>query len=138
MSLIQINRNPSRKELNWFGALFAVFFGLIGAMAWWRFGSRTAALALWSLGAIIPAVYYAVPSIRRQMFVGWMYLAYPIGLAVSTAMLAIVYYLVFAPIGLALRAFGHDPLRRRADPSAKSYWIEHRTGGDLSQYFKQY
>ncbi len=36
----------------------------------------------------------------RAVFVGMSYLAWPIGFVVSHVILALVYYLVFTPIGL--------------------------------------
>ncbi len=35
MALIELNKTPSRRELFIFGALFALFFGLIGGLIWW-------------------------------------------------------------------------------------------------------
>jgi hypothetical protein len=72
------------------------------------------------------------------MYIGWMYLAFPIGWTVSHVLLAVTYYLVLTPIGLIMRAVGRDPMRRRLDPEAKSYWIEHRPDRDPSRYFRQY
>ena len=37
MAIIEINKKPSRRELNWFGALFATFFGVFGGLIWWKF-----------------------------------------------------------------------------------------------------
>ena len=35
-----------------------------------------------------------------------------------------MFYLVVVPMGWAMRAFGYDPLRRRWEPDASSYWIK--------------
>lgn len=37
-------------------------------------------------------------------------------------LLVLVFYLVFAPVGLALRLLGKDPLQQKRDPAAPSYW----------------
>ncbi len=138
MALIQINKDPSARDLKWFGALFGAFFGLAGALVWWRSGSLRFATLLWALAVVVPAAYYALPPLRRPMFLGWTYLAFPIGLIVSYLVLAAVYFLVFAPMGLVMRALGYDPLKRAFDPRTASYWIDHRTGSDPSRYFNQY
>lgn len=39
----------------------------------------------------------------------------------ASALLAVVYLLVITPIGLVARVV-RDPLRRRLDPAAPSYW----------------
>jgi hypothetical protein len=37
--------------------------------------------------------------------------------------LGVFFYLVLTPSGLVMRLLGKDPLRRRIERSAKSYWI---------------
>jgi hypothetical protein len=138
MALIQINKNPSRRDLNWFGILFAAFFGLVGALAWRRFGSERAAHVLWAIGVVVPAIYYAIPRLRRPIFLAWMYMAFPIGLVVSYVMLGLIYFAVFTPVGLIMRLVRYDPLQRAFDSARKTYWVDHRTGGQTSRYFSQY
>ncbi len=79
MALIEINKNPSRRELLWFGALFALFFGLIGGLIWWKLGAPLAASVLWSVAGGITLLYYALSPIRRTLYLGWMFLVFPIG-----------------------------------------------------------
>ncbi len=49
--------------------------------------------------------------------------------AMTPVLLGLVYYGCFVPIGLGLKLFGKDPLRRRADPAAPSYWITREPPG---------
>jgi len=37
--------------------------------------------------------------------------------------MALVYLLTVLPVGLCFRMLGKDPLGRKPDPNAKSYWI---------------
>jgi hypothetical protein len=37
-------------------------------------------------------------------------------------LLVIIFYLIFAPVGLFLRLFGKDPLDRKINRSAATYW----------------
>jgi len=138
MALIEIQRNPSRRELAWFGLMFLAFFGIIGALARFRFDSPGAARWIWIVAAAITAVYYLVPPVRRYVYVGWMYAAFPIGWVVTHVLLAIVFFLVIMPIGLAVRAFGNDPMRRRFEPDSETYWIPHVGGKDARRYFRQF
>ena len=41
----------------------------------------------------------------------------------------LLFFGVITPIGVAMRLTGRDPLRRRHDPSASSYWILRRPPG---------
>ena len=67
-----------------------------------------------------------------------MYAALPIGVTVSYIILAIVYYLVVTPIGIGLRMAGVDPIVRRLDRSATSYWAPHEPPAETNRYFRQF
>ena len=138
MALIELNKTPSRRELLIFGALFALFFGLIGGLVWWKFEAPTVAYVLWSIAALITIMFYAVRPIRKPIYLGWIHLAYPIGWVVSHTAMAVIYYLVFTPIGLIMRLFGRDPMERRLDRSAASYWVEHAPPTEPGRYFRQF
>ena len=138
MPLIELKKNPSRRELLWFGALFALFFGLIGGLIWWKFKAPVVAYVLWSVAAVITLLFYALSPIRKPLYLGWMYVTFPIGWVISHVLMALIYYLVFTPIGLAMRLFGRDPMLRRVDRGAPSYWIEHDASGDPARYFRQF
>jgi len=136
--MIEINRNPTPAQLRWTGALLALFFLLLGGMIWWQFGNRTAAITLWALGGVAAVSFYALPPLRRPIYLGWMYLAFPIGWAVSHILLAAIFYLVVTPIGLIMRLVGRDPLDRRLDHTAQSYWIKRGPHASSERYFRQF
>lgn len=138
MAVIEIKKNPSRKELAWLGALFALFFAAIGAMAYWRFGAPETAFRLWGIGAVVSVLYYAIPPIRKPLYLGWMYAAYPIGWTISHVLLGITYYLVLTPIGLVIRLLGRDPLERRFEADRGSYWSRHQPDARPARYFRQF
>ncbi len=137
MALIELKKEPSKKELAWFGLLLLLFFGLLGLMARFRFDSPAGANRFWITGGALCVVYYALPFLRRWMFRGWMLLTFPIGWVVSHVVLLVTFYLVLTPIGLILRLGGRDPMKRRLDPDAASYWEAHRPGGNTARYFRQ-
>lgn len=138
MALIQLNKNPSPRQLIWFGALFALFFGLIGGLIWWKLEAPVVAYVLWSIAAVITLLFYALSPIRKPLYVGWMLVVFPIGWVISHAAMALIYYLIFLPIGLLMRLFGRDPMQRRFDRDAPSYWIEHDPRADPDRYFRQF
>jgi len=35
MALIEINKDPTRRQVLWFGAALVMFFGVVGALARW-------------------------------------------------------------------------------------------------------
>jgi hypothetical protein len=136
--MIPLNTNPSRRELLWFGALFLIFLGLVGVVLWWRFKLPDVARIIWLVAVVVTAAYYALPPLRRPLFVGWSALFFPIGWTVSFLVLVGVWWLVVTPIGVIMRLTGHDALQRRFDPSADSYWRAHRPPDDPARYFRQF
>ena len=187
--MIEINRDPKRRQVIVFGVLFFAFFGVVGALAWlkpdglvgaasflavawvislvfnaenrlmqllgvlipalfaaaggavrWGWADEMWAVAgtVWALGALGAALAWMWPAAGRLGYIGWVCAAYPIGWSISHLLLAIIYYLVIMPIGLAMRLVGYDPLRRAFDGAATSYWIEHKPVEDVDRYFRQY
>jgi hypothetical protein len=137
MAMIEINRNPSRRELLVFGAGLAVVFGVIGALRW-HSGATETATAWWIGGLALTVMFFALTRIRRWLYLGWMYAMYPFAWAVSYLLLGAAYFLVATPIGLTLRLLGRDPLQREFDKSANSYWVARTPNRDDARYFRQF
>jgi hypothetical protein len=92
---------------------------------------------VWAAAGVIGVAGLINPSWVKPVFLLWMGLAYPIGWTVSHLMLAVILYLVITPVGLVMRLCGYDPMERRFDRSATSYWVAHNPGGDTRRYFRQ-
>jgi hypothetical protein len=137
MALIDVNWNPSRRELRQFALIWIGFFALIGVYCWWGHDSLRAASIVWAVAAA-GLLGYLRPGVFRPVYVLWMALALPIGWTISHLLLMIVYYLVMTPIGLLMRLFGYDPMERQFECSAKSYWKTHDPAASTARYFKQY
>ena len=137
MSMIEINKNPSAKELMWFGILLIIFASGVGS--WLYFGgSPFAGQLVWGIGGGLAVVFFAVRAAQRYIYLGWLYAAYPIGYVVSHVIMGVIYFGVVTPVGVTMRLLGHDLLNRAYDKQAKSYWTEHRTDRDPKRYFKQF
>lgn len=137
MSLIKINRHPSPKDLRVFATLWLIFLGGLGFMAQ-RGDHPNLALVLWSLAALGGVVGWVVPRSIRLLYLGAVYLTFPIGFVVSHLILAIVYFLVLTPIGLLMRALGRDPLERRFEPNRATYWKPKTESRPPASYLKQH
>ena len=136
--MIEINWNPSRRELKQFaGIWFPAFFALVGALVLYHTGSPIVAASISGSGVLLSVFGFFFPPLVRPIFVAWMCAAYPIGWAVSHLLLAIVFFLVITPIGWGLRVLRRDPLEREFDRSASTYWIPHKQARDSKQYFRQ-
>jgi hypothetical protein len=93
---------------------------------------------IWLSALVGVVIYYIVPSLRRPVYVGWMYAVYPIGWTISHVMMIVMFYGVLTPVGLIMRLLGRDPLERAFDRSASTYWIAHDPGSDPERYFRQF
>lgn len=135
--MIQINKNPSRTELLWFGLLLAAVFALAGAMSLRRAHSVRSAQIIWTASALLVSLYYLIPPLRRPIYVGSISLTYPLGWIMSHLILIAVFYLVVTPLGLLMRLSGRDSMTRRFAPGRQSYWVEHDPSGSTDRYFRQ-
>jgi len=139
MSVIEINTDPTRRQLNQFGFIWMGFVAFFGAVAFFKFHNPSLARGLWVAAVVVPSVGWVFPRFMRWVFLGMSYLAFPIGFVVSHVVLAVVYYLVLTPIGLLTRLFGYDSMKRRFDREAASYWVERSAATvDSKRYFRQF
>jgi hypothetical protein len=136
MSVLRINRAPSRRQQWTFAAAWVLLFGVLAARA----GMNHRAGLAWTLGALAaagpaPALIYR--DWVRRLFVGASLVTYPIGWCVSELILGAVYFGVFVPFGWVRRALGHDPLARTRDRTAGSYWQRRGAARPTEDYFRQ-
>jgi len=115
-------------------AVLAGVFGLV------RTGTPDAVIitALAAVGVGAGVGVWLSGRFGRGLYVGWMTAALPVGWAISFLLMVVVYYLVVTPVGLVLRAVRGDPMCRKFDPEAESYWIESKTTGSVERYFRQF
>ena len=128
---------PSPQQLRWFGLLLLLFCVAVGALLGVRLASLELAAGLAGLGLALAALYYAVRPLRLPMYLAWMRVTRPLGVAFSVLLLGVIYFLVVTPIGLAARLFGRDALGRRFDPAAQSYWTRHSRSAEPGRYLRQ-
>jgi len=139
MSLISINRNPSRTELRQFACIWCpAFCALAGFLIYRKTGLAPLVWSLWSVATAMELAGLIAPKIVKPIFVGLMFATFPIGWVVSHILLMVAFYLILTPIGLLMRLFGHDSMQRKFDRSRQSYWIARPPTADAKRYFKQY
>ena len=90
MALIDINQDPTPRELKIFGVLFAAFFALVGGLVWWQSGSRTAGLIVWAAAGLVLLVFVLVAPTRRPIYLAWSYVLYPVGYLVTLVLMGVV------------------------------------------------
>ena len=138
MTVFEINWNPSARQLRQFAL---VLTALLVAAALWLY-VKSAPLH-WVAATLLAAVTaggigVARPTLMRAVYVVWMAAVFPLGWTVSHVLLAAIYYLVLAPLGVIMRVCGYDPMQRRFDRNARTYWRRREDHDDTKRYFKQY
>jgi hypothetical protein len=117
-----------------FGQVFAGFFALVGALKWWF---ANALWPYWFAGALVFLVLaYAAPRVLAPLNRLWTKLALLLYKIVNPLTMGFLFFLVMTPMGLVMRAFGKDFLRRRRDPGAASYWIAREPPGPAPDSMK--
>ena len=138
--MLKIDFNPPKDQLCQFGTIGLAGFTLIGAVATLQFGAPPVvghiALALAAALGLLGAMEVTAPI--KPIYVGMMIIAWPIGMTLSLVMLALIYYGMFTPVAVFFRLTGRDPLARKLDPNAKSYWWVRETQRTPASYLRLY
>lgn len=137
MSLIRVNLQPSPSQLAVFGGIWLVFFSGLAAIVYQRGGAPVVVQTIAAAAIIVPAVGWIVPAFMRIVYIGMSLVTLPIGLVVSHLLLAAIYYLLLTPVGLLMRLCGYDPMHRRFQRDAPSYWIRREGESSVDRYFRQ-
>jgi len=145
--MIKLNLIPERRILKQF-AFFAVLglpliaFAVLkisGAWSWTE--SWTHPAMLWTAGVGLTQLVLfltVTDAVTRWLYVGLMVVAFPIGFLLSQVLMALIFYLLFTPIGLFFRLTGRDAMGRKLDPTKKSYWHDRGPQRSPASYFKLY
>ncbi len=132
--------DTSKKALRSFGWVVGGVLLVIAAVVWWRndFAVTTAVAVLGGIGGALVVLGLTVPVVLKPVYRVWMALAVVLGFIMTRVILSVVYYLVVTPIGLVMRLFDKDPIHRRIDPEASSYWIEKSYDDESPERLEKY
>lgn len=86
-----------------FSALAAIFL-LIGGML--------------TMGALVK------PDVLAPLNKAWMKLAEVMFVVVNPVIMFLMYVLCFVPVGIIMKIVGYDPMKKKFDKDATTYWIE--------------
>ena len=138
-----VNWNPGLAERKKFAVSLIIGFPLIAVLmsvvtrltahAWKPFF-----LWLGAVGLAVGVLLWLVPQIARPFYMAWYFLGCCIGIVVGNVLMGVFYYLVMTPMGIIMRLAGRDPLRRKFDRSAPTYWRDAEKVVDLKRYYRQF
>jgi len=117
-----------------FGLVFAGVCGFAGCVALWH--GRATGYWWLAAGTVFLAAALLLPGLLSPLNRLWMNLGRWLYIVVNPVILAVLFYGAVVPVGLLMRVFGKDPLRRGIDHQAVSYWIERSSHVDRTASMK--
>lgn len=136
--MFEFPRHPDERQLRQFATVGLLPATAIAAGLAWRWSGGTAAAIIAAGGVTLCLLGWLRPRALWPVFLTWMAAVWPLGWLLGLLLLAFTFYLVITPLGLVLRLFGHDPLGRRRDAGAETYWRPARGAEDRARYFRQF
>ena len=122
---------PSNRSFGW---TFTAIFLLCGIYGAWH--DRPVLTALLGLAGVMAAVTLTRERWLTPLNRAWMKLGELMGRVVNPIVLGLIYFGVFTPVALGMRAFGRDALRRERDAGASSYWLERDPPGPADDSYR--
>jgi len=119
-----------------FAFTVGIAFFVLAGVTFWR-GSETVTTLLAMLGGALLLAGVAVPGRLGPVYRAWMRAGLLISRVTNPIFMGLVYFIVFAPIGLGMRLLGRNPVVR--DPVGDSFWVTRPAGrgrrSDLKRQF---
>lgn len=145
--LIELDLRPDEDTLRRFGWIALGGFGLLALLAWREWLLFAFGLGAWrmpvvwtcvALGLSAGLLSWLHPRANRALYVGLSLFAFPIGLVLSQLIVGVLFFGLITPLALVFRVIGRDPLQRRFDREAESYWVDAHPPHPDERYFRQY
>jgi hypothetical protein len=139
MALVSLNLRPSKKQLRDFGLIALCMCNLIGLLLLWAGNiSPKGFIVLFLVGVIVFILSRLFTTLIKPVYLALTILTFPIGWTVSHLIMGVFYYGIVTPVAVLFRVLGRDPLCRKYDPQADSYWIAYKRKRSNKDYFHQF
>lgn len=138
MSVFEVNRNPSRRDLRVFGWSMLGGFAILGMILWYVAYHKAdpprelldwtgqaiqmVVVCMWALGLVLWLLSVVSLSATRRVYIMWMSGAVPVGVFMTNVLLTLLFITVLVPF--ALIRFG-DPLRMK-QKTGGTCWEDHK------------
>jgi hypothetical protein len=125
------------RELRRFGLIVGAVFAALGVLFWLRHKPVFPYLLI--PGAVLMGSGLLFPRMLKEIYFGWMSLAFGLGFVMSNVILTLLFLFVITPIGLAARCLGKDFLGLKLNRQATTYWIRReRLSKSKADYEQQF
>jgi hypothetical protein len=118
-----------------FGFVFTGFCALVGTI---KLFTGTPGIEYWfAASAAFLAAALLAPGILAPLNRLWTRLAMVLYKVMNPITMGLLFFFVITPMGVAMRAFGKDFLKQRADASSPSYWVRRDPPGPDPETMKR-
>lgn len=107
-----------------FGLTVGSILAALALVRWWWVGSLYWLMVVFLIvGVVLVAAALLRPAMLAPLNRLWTKLGLLLFHVVNPVVMLLLFAVIIIPAGLIMRAAGHDPMRRRFDRDARSYWI---------------
>lgn len=144
MAAIDLNLDPSDKQLRQFGLISLVALPLLGWLfmgkpmpASWEaiHTQRIGALAV--VGLVAGLAAWLRPGLLKWIFVAISVVTFPIGFVLGEVIMVAIFAIAFVPMALLFRVVRRDALQRNIDRTADTYWQAKEQPKNTTSYYRQ-
>jgi hypothetical protein len=133
-----VQREPSSRDLTILALLFLMLGAAVGGyQLLWK---GAASGWYWIIAGVVLCLSRLITPLFRQLYSLWLAFSVILGYFVSRIVLTIIFFLVITPMALIFRVIGKDPMERKLDRKATSYWSkkEQEANPSIERYEKQF
>lgn len=117
-----------------FGIVFAVVFLIVGL--WPLMGGSAPRIWALSIAGVFLAVAIVYPIILAPLNRVWMRFGLLLHKITNPIIMGLVFFVTVTPTALIMRILGKDPLNRKIDRNAQTYWIDRQPPGPAPNSIK--
>lgn len=117
-------KGPSNKN---FGFTVGGIFGAIALIKITFFSFSVLAGIFFAIAAVLITGAAVKPDLLTPLNKAWMGLAKILFHIVNPVIMFLLFCVAFIPAGMIMKVIGYDPMKRKFDKDAKTYWVEKET-----------
>jgi len=118
-----------------FGIVFAVVFTIIGL--WPLLDGEPFRIWALAIAGIFLTAGLLLPVVLKPLNRAWFLFGLALHKIVNPLIMGLLFFLTVTPIALMMRVVGKDPLQRKFDPDAETYWIKRDPPGPAPDSMRQ-
>jgi hypothetical protein len=139
MALVSLNLKPSNKQLRDFGLIGLCMCTVIGLLLL-GLGKipPLGLLVLFLIGLAMFVLSRISAALIKPLYLAMMIVTFPIGWIISHLVMGLFFYVIVTLIAVLFKITGRDPLCRKFDPQADTYWLTYKHKRSAKDYFHQF